>query len=146
MTVQEPAPEPTEKPSLKEKVAADAQRIFDESFVPDVEFLKLHDKESEDVKLPDPAKPAKTAEPINDKPILSGVIEKEDDEILEEDDSPDENAVNMTEIKQEYQRLRQQLIYESGGFKKKDSEKEIEPIDDSGAPKKVSRFKAARIS
>ena len=51
----------------------------------------------------------------------------------------------MTEIKQEYQRLRQNMIYESGGYKPKDSEKAIEQINENGEPKKVSRFKAARI-
>lgn len=135
------------KGDLKERITQDAEEIFENSFIPDDEFLKLHFVDDTTISAAAGATDSKKQDvaPENSTPILSSVIERSDaHECQYESDDDQDNVVNMTEIKQEYQRLRQKLIYESGGFKAKDCDKAIEPIEPDGTTKKMSRFKAAR--
>lgn len=68
----------------------------------------------------------------------------EDDD--EDDDDEDNYEVNRAEIAREYQKIRQSLIYQTGGYGRTLEELELEPVDDEGNVKKMSRFKAARLS
>lgn len=60
-------------------------------------------------------------------------------------DFDEDYEVNKAEIAREYQKIRQSLIYQTGGYGQSLEELEMEPVDD-GSVKKMSRFKAARLS
>lgn len=64
----------------------------------------------------------------------------------DDDDDEDDYTVNRAEIAREYQKIRQSLIYQTGGYGQSLEELEVEPIDEEGNIRKVSRFKAARLS
>jgi len=131
---------------LRAKIAKEAESIYEKSFVPDEEFVRLHEHPE---KLPADEVTLKAkkeeAKKVEDKPILSASVQERDVYDASGYENDDGDVVDMKEIKREYQRLRQRMIYESGGFRKKDTEKEVEPIAETGEPKKISRFKAARI-
>jgi unconventional prefoldin RPB5 interactor 1 len=75
------------------------------------------------------------------------------DTVLERDVSPNPNGpdeFDVTLLHQEaaieYNRLRNRIIHKEGGFLKEDNSP-IQPLDDQeGGPRRVSRFKAARLS
>lgn len=72
-------------------------------------------------------------------------VEGDNNEDDDDDDDDDEDySVNRAEIAREYQKLRQSLIYQTGGYGQSLQELEVEPIEEQG--RKVSRFKAARLS
>ncbi|KAI1644437.1 Prefoldin subunit-domain-containing protein [Daldinia loculata] len=61
---------------------------------------------------------------------------------------PDEFDANMLQKQatEEYYKMRNKLIYQQGGFMKED-ESPIQPLDEEqGGPKRMSRFKAARLA
>jgi unconventional prefoldin RPB5 interactor 1 len=75
------------------------------------------------------------------------VFERPFDSTAREDLEADlEMQSDMVCIAERYNYLRNRLINQSGGYTKRDSEKEIERIDEEGNTKKISRFKAARVS
>ncbi|OTA94079.1 hypothetical protein M434DRAFT_394980 [Hypoxylon sp. CO27-5] len=91
---------------------------------------------------------------MNDKPTPSGpegqtlansVLEHEPSLKVKEPDEFDANLLQK-QAKEEYYKLRNKLVYRQGGFMKED-ENPIQPLDEEeGGPKRVSRFKAARLA
>lgn len=66
-------------------------------------------------------------------------------EYLDDYDDDDEDfSVSRHELLQEYQKVRQTLIYQTGGYGKSPEELEEEPVNEP--IKRVSRFKMARLS
>lgn len=62
-----------------------------------------------------------------------------------EPDNMDSNLLHQ-EAATEYHKMRNLMIHRQGGFMKED-ESEIVPLtEEEGGPKKMSRFKAARLS
>ncbi|KAF5101095.1 hypothetical protein DV451_002281 [Geotrichum candidum] len=139
----------------------------DPSLLSEEDFIKAHmpesDEEEEDNK--DDTDGAKEKEDYQDRPIIEeNLIEREfappvdsrgmgyvpakylhgDDDENESDD--EDFTVSRAEIAKEYQKIRQSLIYQTGGYGKSIEELELEPVDEDGNAKKVSRFKAARLS
>ncbi|KAI1209606.1 Prefoldin subunit-domain-containing protein [Annulohypoxylon truncatum] len=90
---------------------------------------------------------------INIKPIPSGpegqtvaksVLEHEPSSEVKEPDEFDANLLH-NQATEEYHKMRNRLVHRNGGFMKED-ESPIQPLDEEeGGPKRVSRFKAARL-
>lgn len=62
------------------------------------------------------------------------------------DDDDEDYTVSRAEIAREYQKLRQLLMFQTGGYGKSLEELEVEPIEEEGQVRRPSRFKAARLS
>lgn len=62
----------------------------------------------------------------------------------DDDDDDDDYTVSRAELLQEYQKVRQTLIYQTGGYGKSPEELETEPVEEP--VRKASRFKMARLS
>ncbi|KAG7660937.1 uncharacterized protein J8A68_005612 [[Candida] subhashii] len=74
--------------------------------------------------------------------LVDEIVENENVEV---DNDELENEIFLSEINENYHRLRNKLILERNGYKKSQKELEFEPIDEDGNDIKVSRFKAARL-
>lgn len=77
--------------------------------------------------------------------LATSVLEHE---LSSEAREPDEFDANMLQKQatEEYYKMRNKLIYQQGGFMKED-ESPIQPLDEEqGGPKRMSRFKAARLA
>lgn len=122
-----------EDTETRKQLEEEAMELFEQSTIPDEDFLAMHGDELEDE--PD--------QPKDDRPILSAVSERDGSEPVDSDEIEKHN--DMREIRLEYQRLRQRLVHKAGGYGKTDKEMETEAIDEEGNPQKMSRFKAARI-
>ncbi|KAI0839220.1 Prefoldin subunit-domain-containing protein [Hypoxylon sp. FL0890] len=91
---------------------------------------------------------------ISERPIPSGpegktlagsVLEHEPSLETKEPDEFDANLLQK-QATEEYYKLRNKLVYRQGGFMKED-ENPIQPLDEEeGGPKRMSRFKAARLA
>ncbi|KAI0881583.1 Prefoldin subunit-domain-containing protein [Annulohypoxylon maeteangense] len=91
---------------------------------------------------------------INIKPIPSGpngqtiaksVFEHEPSSQAKEPDEFDANLLH-NQATEEYYKMRNRLVHRNGGFMKED-ENPIQPLDEEdGGPKRMSRFKAARLA
>ncbi|KAI1454710.1 Prefoldin subunit-domain-containing protein [Annulohypoxylon moriforme] len=91
---------------------------------------------------------------IHTKPIPSGprgetmaksVLEHEPSSEVKEPDEFDANLLH-NQATEEYYKMRNRLVHHNGGFMKED-ESPIQPLDEEeGGPKRVSRFKAARLA
>ncbi|KAI0895449.1 Prefoldin subunit-domain-containing protein [Annulohypoxylon nitens] len=91
---------------------------------------------------------------INIKPTPSGpegqivaksVLEHEPSSEVKEPDEFDANLLH-NQATEEYFKMRNRLVHRNGGFMKED-ESPIQPLDEEeGGPKRVSRFKAARLA
>lgn len=152
---------------LSAEVLAKAEDYYQQSLLSEEDFIKAHmpesDEEEEDNK--DDTDGGKEKEDYQDRPIIEeNLIEREfappvdsrgmgyvpakylhgDDDENESDD--EDFTVSRAEIAKEYQKIRQSLIYQTGGYGKSIEELELEPVDEDGNAKKVSRFKAARLS
>lgn len=77
--------------------------------------------------------------------IVDNIIERDDEPFDLADDSAELSHVSRAEMAREYQRLRRKLIDSSGGFGKTEDERAVETVDETGEPRKVSRFKAAMV-
>lgn len=81
------------------------------------------------------------------KTLASTIVERDvplDSEVAEPDEF-DANLLNQ-EVATEYHRLRNRMIQRQGGFTQEE-ESEIVPLtEEEGGPKKMSRFKAARLA
>lgn len=116
----------------EDSLETSAQKYIDQSYIPDDDFMKMHD---DDVG-PVPVEPETSHEA--ERPILNEVHERN----AQSDHGDDDFSRDMHAIRIRHQQLRQQMVYESGGYRKTDAEQQVEPIEQ---PKqKVSRFKAAR--
>ncbi|PRT54218.1 hypothetical protein B9G98_01838 [Wickerhamiella sorbophila] len=122
-----------EDTALRKELEEEALHLFDQSTIPDEDFLALHDNALED----------ELDQLKDEKPILSAVTERDDSEPAGVDEI--EKLNDMREIRLQYQRLRQRLVHKAGGYGKTEKDMEVEAIDEEGNPQKVSRFKAARI-
>lgn len=122
------------------EVFAKAMDYYVQSGMTEEEFLEAHDDEG--IESSEKQIPFQESEPSRLGPLSAQIIEKE---VLPEDDEnmDDPDSLNMGEIAEEYQRLRQKFINRTGGFKKTEEELAVEPIHEEG--KNVSRFKAARM-
>lgn len=139
-----PAPDPAyeglsyirdEDDESRRDLEDEAMKLFDQSTIPDDQFLELHGDAVAEDSIPQ--------SDMSSAPILSSVAEHDsfdpvDDEALEKHN-------DMLEIRREYQRLRQRLVHRAGGYGKTDRDMEVEAVDEDGNPVKMSRFKAARI-
>lgn len=116
----------------------------------DEDFIKAHDDDTRDNdELVELETSPSEEEPVT---IVDSIVENivefnDDDDEGDLDIKPDENA-NPTrqELAQEYQRLRRKIIDSSGGFGKSEEERAVDAVDETGEPKKVSRFKAAMVT
>lgn len=122
-----------EDTAARKELEEEALHLFDQSTIPDEDFLALHDNALED----------ELDQLKDEKPILSAVAERDDSEPAGVDEI--EKLNDMREIRLQYQRLRQRLVHKAGGYGKTEKDMEVEAIDEEGNPQKVSRFKAARI-
>ncbi|KAH8681949.1 Prefoldin subunit-domain-containing protein [Xylariales sp. PMI_506] len=93
--------------------------------------------------------------PLNDRPIApSGpegqtmattILEKEPSLVPREPDEFDADLLKQ-EVAVEYYKARNRMIHKQGGFMKED-ESPIQPLsEEEGGPKRLSRFKAARLA
>lgn len=92
---------------------------------------------------PDPT-PSKISNRPGQSPLSLNILERN---VSSKPKIPDEmdDAILRRELAVEYSRARTSLIQRQGGFKNQESE--IQPLDEEeGGPRKVSRFKAARLS
>lgn len=79
------------------------------------------------------------------KTLADGVLEREPTTTPNDPDELDAALLHQ-EAAAEYHRMRNRMIQREGGFNKED-ERVIVPLDEEeGGPKKMSRFKAARLS
>lgn len=77
--------------------------------------------------------------------ITTSIVERQPTTAVREPDELDANLLQQ-EAAVEYQRMRNKLIHKGGGFLKEDTST-IVPLDEAeGGPKRMSRFKAARLS
>ncbi|KLU88713.1 hypothetical protein MAPG_07698 [Magnaporthiopsis poae ATCC 64411] len=77
--------------------------------------------------------------------IAMSIVERQPATTVREPHDLDANLLHQ-EAAVEYQRMRNKLIHKGGGFLKEDTSA-IVPLDEAeGGPKRVSRFKAARLS
>lgn len=79
--------------------------------------------------------------------LATTIIERTPDPNAEvtEPDALDSQLLHQ-EVATEYHRIRNRMIQKQGGFAKEE-ESEIVPLtEEEGGPKKVSRFKAARLA
>lgn len=79
------------------------------------------------------------------KTLADGVLEREPTMTPKDPDEMDAALLHQ-EAAAEYHRMRNRMIQREGGFNKED-ERVVVPLDEEeGGPKKMSRFKAARLS
>ncbi|KAI0853559.1 Prefoldin subunit-domain-containing protein [Daldinia vernicosa] len=77
--------------------------------------------------------------------LATSVLEHEPSSEVREPDEFDANMLQK-QATEEYYKMRNKLIYQQGGFMKED-ESPIQPLDEEqGGPKRMSRFKAARLA
>ncbi|OTB17475.1 hypothetical protein K445DRAFT_316092 [Daldinia sp. EC12] len=77
--------------------------------------------------------------------LATSVLEHEPSSEVKEPDEFDANLLQK-QATEEYYKIRNKLIYQQGGFMKED-ESPIQPLDEEqGGPKRMSRFKAARLA
>ncbi|KAI0105954.1 Prefoldin subunit-domain-containing protein [Daldinia grandis] len=77
--------------------------------------------------------------------LATSVLEHEPSSEVREPDEFDANMLQK-QATEEYYKMRNKLIYQQGGFMKED-ENPIQPLDEEqGGPKRMSRFKAARLA
>lgn len=125
-----------ESQQKQKKIEKDTQQFIADSYIPDKDFLALHDEESnekkpkEDKESKDSSKKKSPAKP---QPI---VAEKLVERVNPEQKSDD--LTDMAEVKARYQQLKQRMVYANGNYVAK--ENAVEPLQ----KRKVSRFKAAR--
>lgn len=84
--------------------------------------------------------------PPEDQILASQVVERSVSSAPQEpDDMDDELLYRAAAV--EYNRLRNRMIQKEGGFMKPEEEQEMVPIpEEEGGPKRMSRFKAARLA
>ncbi|KAF5100566.1 hypothetical protein D0Z00_001185 [Geotrichum galactomycetum] len=133
------------------------------SFLSEEDFIKAHSVEDEEEEEEENKDDGKDQQDYQNRPIVEeNLIEREfappvDSRGMgyvpakylqgDENESDEEDfTVSRAEIAKEYQKIRQSLIYQTGGYGKSIEELELEPVDEDGNAKKVSRFKAARLS
>ncbi|KAI1415000.1 Prefoldin subunit-domain-containing protein [Hypoxylon sp. FL1857] len=96
-----------------------------------------------------PEKPNFNEQPTPSGPegqtLANSVLEHEPSLEAKEPDEFDANLLQK-QAAEEYYKLRNKLVYQQGGFMKED-ENPIQPLDEEeGGPKRMSRFKAARLA
>ncbi|KAI0137649.1 Prefoldin subunit-domain-containing protein [Hypoxylon sp. NC0597] len=96
-----------------------------------------------------PDKPDMNGKPTPSGPegrtLANSVLEHEPSLKAKEPDEFDANLLQK-QATEEYYKLRNKLVYRQGGFMKED-ESPIQPLDEEeGGPKRMSRFKAARLA
>lgn len=150
---------------LSAEVLAKAEDYYQQSLLSEEDFIKAHsfddDEQYEDGDGEENSDEKEQA--YQNRPIVEeNLIEREfaptvdsrgmgyvPSQYLNSDrnESDEEDfTVSRAEIAKEYQKIRQSLIYQTGGYGKSIEELELEPVDEDGNAKKVSRFKAARLS
>jgi hypothetical protein len=148
---------------LSAEVLAKAEDYYQQSLLSEEDFIKAHSVESdEEEENKDDTDGGKEQQDYQSRPIVEeNLIEREfappvdsrgmgyvPAKYLHDDNESDEEdfTVSRAEIANEYQKIRQSLIYQTGGYGKSIEELELEPVDEDGNARKVSRFKAARLS
>ncbi|KAI0548347.1 Prefoldin subunit-domain-containing protein [Xylaria curta] len=99
--------------------------------------------------MPAPEKPSDTARYAPSGPegqtLASEILEHEPSNAVKEPDELDANFLHQ-QVTEEYHKMRNRLIGRQGGFLKEDTNP-IQPLEEEeGGPKRVSRFKAARLA
>ncbi|KAB5578670.1 Prefoldin subunit-domain-containing protein [Coniochaeta sp. 2T2.1] len=79
------------------------------------------------------------------KTLADGVLEREPTTAPKDPDEMDAALLHQ-EAAVEYHRMRNKMIQREGGFNKEDERVKVPLDEEEGGPKKVSRFKAARLS
>lgn len=98
------------------------------------------------VPLPEPE--AVSESDSDSEVVTDSIVEHTVDNDAALDHSLDDSTMLQLEVSMEYHRLRQRMIGRTNadlGFRKTPEELAVEPVDDEGAPVRVSRFKAARM-
>lgn len=125
----EAAAKEAEKPIL-------AETLVEREVAPDVDGIGMG-------YLPDQhVKTLKKNKKENSRPGNTSANSQED--LDDYDDDDEDFSVSRHELLQEYQKVRQTLIYQTGGYGKSPEELEEEPVNEP--TKRVSRFKMARLS
>ncbi|KAL1845255.1 hypothetical protein VTK73DRAFT_789 [Phialemonium thermophilum] len=97
------------------------------------------------VRFLDEERPAAPAGPEG-KTVADVVLERETPSAVREPDELDSTLLQQ-EAAVEYHRMRNRLIQKQGGFLREESEEAVAPLDDDeGGPRRMSKFKAARLS
>ncbi|KAI1103660.1 Prefoldin subunit-domain-containing protein [Jackrogersella minutella] len=96
-----------------------------------------------------PDKPDMNAKPTPSGPegktLASSVLEHESSSEVKEPDEFDADLLQK-QATEDYHKLRNKMVHREGGFMKED-ENPIQPLDEEeGGPKRVSRFKAAKLA
>ncbi|KAB5549674.1 Prefoldin subunit-domain-containing protein [Coniochaeta sp. 2T2.1] len=79
------------------------------------------------------------------KTLADGVLEREPTAAPKDPDEMDAALLHQ-EAAVEYHRMRNKMIQREGGFNKEDERVKVPLDEEEGGPKRVSRFKAARLS
>jgi unconventional prefoldin RPB5 interactor 1 len=79
------------------------------------------------------------------KTISSTIIESNPASAPSEPDELDSNLLHQ-EVATDYNRMRNRMIQRQGGFMKEEESEVVPFTEDEGGPKKMSRFKAARLA
>ncbi|KAL8304809.1 hypothetical protein RB597_004160 [Gaeumannomyces tritici] len=77
--------------------------------------------------------------------IATSIVERQPATAVREPDDLDANFLHQ-EAAVEYQRMRNKLVHKGGGFLKEDASAVVPLDEEEGGPKRMSRFKAARLS
>ncbi|KAL8393289.1 hypothetical protein RB595_003174 [Gaeumannomyces hyphopodioides] len=77
--------------------------------------------------------------------IAISIVERQPTTTVREPDDLDANLLHQ-EAAVEYQRMRNKLVHKDGGFLKEDASAVVPLDEEEGGPKRMSRFKAARLS
>ncbi|KAK3362651.1 Prefoldin subunit-domain-containing protein [Lasiosphaeria hispida] len=92
------------------------------------------------------ADPSKEPAPPEGVTVAPTVVERVVSPQLQEPDDMDDNMLYQAAAV-EYNRLRNKMIQKQGGFMKKEEEEEIvDPEEEEGGPRRMSKFKAARLA
>lgn len=118
---------------------------FGMGYMPDQQINRLKKKskagKNEKVKSNDSGSKSSNKNGVDDENNNEYDVDNDDDY---DDDDDQDYGVSRHELLQEYQKIRQTLIYQTGGFGKSPEELEAEPVGEPA--KRVSRFKMARLS
>ncbi|RKF57302.1 putative udp-galactose transporter like protein [Erysiphe neolycopersici] len=82
---------------------------------------------------------------ISKGPLLAPTIIERPSKLINEPDEMDPDLLRQ-EVATEYYKIRNMMIQRQGGFTKENESERVEFTEEEGGPKKISRFKAARVA
>ncbi|KAK0730380.1 Prefoldin subunit-domain-containing protein [Lasiosphaeris hirsuta] len=91
------------------------------------------------------AEPSTEPAPPEGVTVAFTVVERIVSSQPQEPDDTDDNILYQAAAV-EYNRLRNKMIQKQGGFMKKEEEEIVEPEEEEGGPRRMSKFKAARLA